>query len=96
MLRHDLRRALRVIVLETIADTFRHHLSDGRVARRSRFGDRPYHDIPVSDHADKAIVLADRQRANIIGPHTPRCVADCHVGIGNMYRRCHDVIDLHG
>ena len=95
MLRHDLRRAFRVVVLETVADTLRHDLTDRRVAGGPLLGDRPYNDIPVGNHADKAVVLADGQRAKIIGPHTPRRIANGHVRIGDAHRWRHDFIDLH-
>jgi hypothetical protein len=59
MLRHDLRFALRVIVLEAVADALRHHLTDRRVAGGPLLRDRTYDDIPFGDHADETVVFAD-------------------------------------
>src|SRR5206468_2349231 len=96
MLRHDLRGALRIVILEAVADTVRHDLTDGRVASGLLLRDRPHNDIPVSDHADQAIILSDWKRTEIIGPHASRRVANGHIGISKAYRWCHDFTDLHG
>src|SRR2546429_9673753 len=57
---HDLCCTLRVIVLEAVADTFRHNLSDRRAAGRSLLGYCPYDDVSIGDHADEAVVFANR------------------------------------
>src|SRR6056297_3703389 len=95
VLGHDLGGAFTVIVFEAVVDAFGHDLAHRAVAGGLVVRHAAHGDVAIRDHADEAVVLADRQRADIIVAH-PLCgIPDCGVGVDEVHGPGHDFSNVH-
>jgi hypothetical protein len=94
VLAHVLDHMVDILVLEAIFHVLGHDLADLRVralARRQAAHD----DVAVGDHADDAIMIADRQVTDVAFRHDLRDFADGLARAGQDHVAAHDVLDLH-
>ena len=70
---HTARDVLEILVVEALEYFAGHDLAHVRL-RRLALRDPADGNIPIRDHAHQAIVLSDRQSADIDLAHQPRCL----------------------
>ena len=79
---HVLRDVVEVVVVEAVFDLLAHHVAHLGV-RALALRHRAHRDVAVGDHADQAVVLADRQHAGVDLRHQAGRVADRLVRVGD-------------
>src|SRR4029453_5698754 len=86
-----------VIVLSAAMDAWGHHIPRCSTAGIEAVLCKPFADtVAISDHADKPVVLPDRNGANIVLPHQFREVGDRSVRGDPVDALVHHFFDFHG
>ena len=74
---------IQLLIVEAVADVQAHDIAHWRV-RASTFSHSSNGDVTIGNHADKAIVLADRKRASVNPRHHLSRVPDRLIRSGNL------------
>src|SRR5262245_58941908 len=93
---HMVDRFREFIVVTAAVDALGHYIARGHlggveVAAREALAD----DVAVRHHPDQMIVLADRDRADIVRLHQPCNFSDWSVGADPVDSLMHHVLDFH-
>ena len=86
-----------IVVLPATMDTFGHHIARRRAAGIEAVPREPFADnVAVGHHPDQAVVLANRNAANVMPPHQFRELGDRGVRADSVDTFVHHLFDFHG
>src|SRR5271157_1997153 len=93
---HDTHGLIHFFIVAAVGHALCHHVSCRELRWILAVGDASYHNIAVGNHADEAIVFANRDGAYVELLHLPSKRHDARVRRNPFDALVHNVLDFHG